>query len=497
MLAQTIGYTPKFNMNDVEAKKRRGCKQMVEQNQMRDSQLDSGYQVGEGGIEGLYCSVLNGTNGKKISNQDLTNADKIRTQGVIDGANVYLTIDRNIQKKAEQILQEAVKANTNDVGPPKDGCVMVMEASSGKIMAMASYPSFDPNFYSEYYTSNPNSFRNNCSSNDYEVGSVMKPLTVAVGLQIGQNGYNQDGKATGIMPNYKFDDFDEKGKPYKDGTETIYIKNANNISWKKFGKIGSKEILRDSINTGIADIVGKIGNQNLKDYFLDKLEFENDEYLPNLPGDTNGDTSSFAKEIDCNYCYAAKGFGQGFSLSAIQLLRAYTAIANNGNIVQPTLVNKVICPSVGVNDKKDYCLSKNLQQDTGPKKSVFSKYVTDIITNYMVATSEEGFQAGGRTKATVDGYKIAIKSGTSQVSRPIIAKDGKIIPCDQNCNTQRGITDHTLLGFNTGESRYIVFIKLAQPKPGQVVNFSSATLSPYFSEMMKYTLNYFNIPKDN
>jgi cell division protein FtsI/penicillin-binding protein 2 len=114
----------------------------------------------------------------------------------------------------------------------------------------------------------------------------------------------------------------------------------------------------------------------------------------------------------------------------------------------------------------------------------------------MIAAAEEGYLGEGPTKATVPGYKIAVKSGTSQVSRPIIGENGKVSPCDQNCNTARGIYDHTFVGYNTGNSRYIVYLKLAEPRPGVVDNFASSTLSTHFSELMKSTLNYLNIPKE-
>ena len=490
LLAQTIGYTPKFPMPTDDAKRRQGCKSMVEQNQTRSTVLASGYQVGDRGIEELYCSILGGVNGRKINNAELTNPDKVRQNTVIDGANVHLTIDRNLQKKAENILEEAVKANTNGNGSPRDGCVMVMEASTGKILAMASNPSFDPNFYSEYYKNNPNSFRNSCTSNDYEVGSVMKPLTVAVGLQVSQN-YTDDNRYVGFNSNYTFEDWDKKGKPYKDGTNTIYIKNASGNSWKDFGKIGAKEILRDSINTGIADMVDKIGNKNLRQFFLDKIEFGSNAGMLNLPGDTNGNVSSFFGEKDCVYCYAAKGFGQGFSISALQLAKSYTALTNSGTMINPTIIDKIKCSNFQNN-----CVPDDLKPDNKPIQ-VFTKQVADKVVDYMVATADEGFKNAGPTKASVNGYKIALKSGTAQVSRPIITPEGKTIACSQDCNTQRGIYDHTLIGYNAGtSSRYIVLIKLAQPRPGEISNFATTTLSPFFGEMMKYTLEYLNIPKD-
>lgn len=498
LLSQTLGYGLLNPVNSTEAKKVTGCKDMVIKNQDRGTELlpnyDGSYQVGNYGIEQKYCSVIAGLNGKPIANKDLTNQDIIKNQAVQNGADIYLTIDKNIQKKAESILESAVNANTNNIGSPKDGCVMVMESSTGRILAMASYPSFDPNYYADYLKSNGKSVINSCTRNDFEVGSVMKPLTVAVAL---------NEKSTGIDAGFKFLDYDSDGKPYKNGDDTIKIKNARNFSWQSFGKIGLKEIIRDSINTGIAEIVDKMGNNLMREYFLDKLQFghygDDDKNLLNFAGDMNGNTQSFDTDINCVYCYAAKGFGQGFSISILQLVRAYTAIANGGNLVQPQLVEKIQCGD-GTKENLDggnaSCLADDTKIKNKTETPVFSKTTTDLVTSYMLASGEEGYLGAGPTKATVPGYRMAIKSGTAQVSRPIILANGESKPCSQDCNTQLGLYDHTMIGFNTGASRYIIMIKLAEPNPGKVDNFSGTTLAPFFSEMCKYTLEYLGIPKE-
>jgi cell division protein FtsI/penicillin-binding protein 2 len=507
LLSQTLGYSRLTPVNSTEAKKIRGCKDMVVKNQDRGTELlpdyDGSYQVGDYGLEQKYCSVLAGLNGRPLSNKDLTDPEALKNGAVQNGADLYLTIDKNIQKKAEQVLEEAVAGNTNNIGSPKDGCIMVMEASTGKILAMASYPSFDPNYYSDYLNSNSKTIVNSCTRNDFEVGSVMKPLTVAAALNLKQTNYVENGEVKGVDAGFKFTDYDSDGKPYRNGTDTIKIKNARNFSWKDFGQIGLKEIIRDSINTGIGEVVDKMGNKAIKEYFLDKLEFghygEDDPNLLNFAGDMNGNTQSFETDINCVYCYAAKGFGQGFSISVLQLVRAYTAIANGGNMTQPQIVEKIQC-SDGTKDdldgNKGSCIPENTKLNAKSQKPVFTKITADLVTSYMLAANEEGFLGGGPTKAMVDGYRVAIKSGTAQVSRPIILANGDTKPCSQDCNTMRGIYDHTMIGFNTGASRYIVMIKLAEPKPGQIDNFSSTTLAPYFADMVKYTLEYLGIPKE-
>jgi cell division protein FtsI/penicillin-binding protein 2 len=498
LLGQTLGYSLASPVNSTEANSRKNCRDMVEKNQGRQTEIGEfgSYQIGSYGVEQRYCSELGGLNGRSIGNTDLTNPEAIKNQTVQNGANIHLTIDKNIQKKAEQVLEQAVAKNTNDTGGPKDGCIIVMESTTGKLLAMASYPSFDPNNYGDYFASNPKSVINNCTGNDYEVGSVMKPLTVATAITNKQNG------GDGVDVNYSFLDYDKDGKEYKDGDRKINIQNAKNFSWRAFGYIGLKEVIRDSINTGIANIVSLTGNKVIKDFFLDKLEFghygDPDYNLPNFAGSINGDTQSFDADTYCEFCFANKAFGQGFSISALQLMRAYTAIANDGNLVQPQWIEKIQCTDGSVENmnQRGNCVSEDSHLKPRQYKPVFNKKATDATTGFMLAAAEEGYLGNGPTKAMVDGYRIAIKSGTAQVSRPIVLENGKTLPCDATCNTKRGLTDHTMIGFNTGTNRYIVMIKLAEPNPGVVENFSSTTLPVFFSDIMKYTLEYLNVPKE-
>jgi cell division protein FtsI/penicillin-binding protein 2 len=497
-LGQTIGYSLNSPVNSTEANSRKHCRDMVEKNQNRDTEIGEfgAYQIGSYGLEQRYCSELGGVNGRSVGNVNLTNPDAVKNQTVQNGANIYLNFDKNIQKKAEQILEQAVIKNTNAVGGPKDGCLMVMEAGTGNILAMASYPAFDPNRYADYFSSNSKSLINNCIANDYEVGSVMKPLTVAAAITNRQNGGN------GVDPNYSFVDYDEKGKEYKDGDGIATIQNAKNYSWRKFGNIGLKEIIRDSINTGIANIIEITGSKPIKEFFLDKLEFghygDPDYNLPNFAGSINGDTQSFDSDVYCEFCYANKAFGQGFSISALQLIRAYTALTNDGSMVQPQWINKMQCSDGSQEslNQRGKCVSDESHLKPNEPKPVFTKRATDAVTGYMLAANEEGYLGSGPTKAMVDGYRVAIKSGTAQVSRPIIESNGKTLPCNAECNTKRGLTDHTMIGYNTGKSRYIVMLKLAEPNPGIIENFSSTTLPTFFSDMMKYTLEYMSVPKE-
>ena len=497
-LAQTIGYTKKFKSSADATKSWAGCEDIINNNEKRGTLLKSGYYLGSGGLEQKYCTMLAGLNGRKLGNQDLTDSNKTKNTQVQNGADIYLNIDKNLQKKAELVLEEAVRFNTNSVGGPKDGCLTIMEAKTGKILAMASYPFFDPNQYSSYFETKPKAFLNSCTGNDFEVGSVMKPITVAAAIDLNQ--HPKDGKKYGVDSNFKFIDYNKDGKPFKDTSVQggkLFITNANNVTWKDYGPIGLKEIIRDSINTGIAEITDRMGGDNLFYYLEKKFRFGQETNI-DLLEDYNGDISSFDLDINCSFCWANKGFGQGFSASLLQMVRAYSAIANGGTLVEPKLISEIKCfdgtVDNGVTDGN--CVSAKQRLNRLPDEDIISKNAADNVTNYMVAAADEGFLYNGPTKATVNGYRVAVKSGTAQISRKIINEDGTKTNCDATCNTNRGLYDHTFIGFNTGDSRYIVALKLAEPKPGSVNNFSSATLPTFFSEMMRYTLEYMNVPRD-
>jgi cell division protein FtsI/penicillin-binding protein 2 len=498
LLASTIGYTPNYLVGKDEIKERFGqCVRMVENNELRGTD-NSEYMVGVYGIEQKYCSTLGGLNGVE--------ADVKLT--AVDGSNIYLTIDRNLQKKSEEILFEAIKSTTGAQGIPKDGSVIIMEAKTGRIRAMASWPSFDPNNYQEY--ANPNSqlynpmvFRNVSTSVDYDIGSVMKPLTVAAALNVYEQNVIENGIKKGVAKNFGFTDY-AKGKPYENrsGGKPEYITNASNVSFP--GTLGLKECIRDSVNTCIADVVDATGARQLNRYFKEVYKFGQATSM-NLPGDENGNVVNFDNDITCPFCYANFGFGQGFTSSPIQLVRAYTALANKGVMIEPYLVEKIENSKGEIDDGK----APNSEIRRDAPRQVISSSAAESATQYMVAVTEEGYLGQKRYAFPLTNYIVASKTGTSEVNRPFIETDstgrpkinekGEIIqtPCDYLCNRQKGVYDHTLIGFGpASDPQYIVFVKISEPNRGVVNNFSTNTVAQPFKNLMEYTLNYYGVPKD-
>ncbi len=491
MLSSTIGFAPRNPVTADEALKVNGCQSMVTDNVARGTSYLGQYNIGYYGLEQKYCSVLAGLNGRQIFSKEI-GSNKEEQARVVNGANIYTTIDRNLQRNAEDTLQQLVKDNTNSKGGPKDGSILVMEVKTGKILAMASYPSFDPNRYEE---ANSTAFRNSITSIDYEVGSVMKPLTVAAIRNEWENGAkDSNGKNIGIPNNWEFEDYDSKGKPYQERNGTIYyIRNSQNFSYRGRGKQNISNVLRDSINTGIAQMLSEgMPNSKLQQYITEQYRIGQPTQV-SLPGDGGGDVRQLDTNLNSGFTYATFGFGQGFTQSPIQLARAYTALANNGKIVEPYLVEKI---AYGDNTVDDGTSENSIIKRKQPQ-TVISEKVAKEVTGYLVNVLDQGYLGQKSSRGQVPGYSVAGKTGTSQVGRIDNAKLCALSENIYDCNTRLGVYDHTFVGYGPApDPQILVIIKLSEPSPGNVDNFAENTVGPSFSKTMKNALEYLGIPKN-
>lgn len=483
LLSSTLGFVPRY-LAPREDALQSGCADLVKRNEDRGTGYN-GYVIGNYGLEQKFCSELGGVNGLSLFAQDV-GTETEDAQRVQHGSDLYLTIDINLQRKAEEVLEKAIKDATNKLGGPKDGSAIVMEAETGKILAMASAPTYDPN---EYNKANPAAFRNASTNGDYEVGSVMKPLTVAATVndyQIGKR--DSEGNRIGTGPEWTFEDFDSEGKVYIDNNGYEFkIQNANGFSYQDMGEVGLSQILRDSINTGIAEIIPTIGNERLKNYFLERFKVGVPTHV-NMPGDSHGYYQPLLdeKNLYSDFVYATFGFGQGFTMSPIQLLRSYTPLANEGVIVEPYMVEKIV--------NQDGVEQELPEREADTK--VIEPTTARLVTGYLVNTIDQGYLGKQPSKGQVPGYSIAGKTGTAEVGR------SPENPCGNNisiyaCNRNQGIYDHTFIGYGPEKDpKYIVLVKLSEPQPGVIENYAENTLGPSFSELMQYTLEYNQIPKD-
>lgn len=285
----------------------------------------------------------------------LTDADK--GKGELEGEDLHLTIDRNIQAQSEAILRELVKKYSGT-----GGTVIVQEPKTGKILALASYPAFDPNNYSDYPIKD---FLNPAIQTIYEPGSIVKLITMAAGIDSGA-----------ITPSTPF---------FDSGEVTLNTKTIRNADKKKYGSITMTDVIEHSVNTGAVFAQRKMGNQVFYNY-LQKFGFNNKTGI-DLPGEIAGGLRSLEKNSrDINFATAS--FGQGLSVTPISLINAISTLANGGLMMKP------------------YVNAEKSPQVIG---RVVSQEAADKVTKMMVSAVVEN------KIARIEGYNVAGKTGTAQV----------------------------------------------------------------------------------
>jgi cell division protein FtsI/penicillin-binding protein 2 len=303
-------------------------------------------KIGRYGVEAFYDERLAGTPGR------LEDEKIVPPQ---NGTDINLTIDRNIQAAAEQILAKLMADY-----PAERGMIAAMESRTGAILAMASSPDFDPNHYGEYPLKN---FMNPFVQEIYEPGSVFKLITMAAGID-----------SEKISPETEYTD---TGRTVLNG-QTI-------MNWDKkaHGRINMTTVLEQSLNTGSVFAERTMGNAIFGDY-LTRFGFEQRTGI-DLPGEVIGNARLVkqGKDID----FATASFGQGIAVSPIQLMAAVNAIANQGIMVRPRL------------------LIGRIEEISRPISAETSRKVAEM----MVSVVERG------QMVKINGYSVAGKTGTAQV----------------------------------------------------------------------------------
>lgn len=341
----------------------------VEENGLKTIQS---YIVGELGIESKYDDLLKGTNGSLRQQQDtrgyqIPDTKEYRTPA-LDGANIYLTLDSNIQRFAESAVKES-----GSTYHPEWLILTAMDAKNGKILGTASVPSFDPNLRDITNYENP------LVSYVYEPGSTMKTYTYMCAMEKGT---------------YKGDDTFLSGN-IGIGENTVYDWNR-----KGWGTITFDKGYEYSSNVGITNILQRfIGRDDLK-ACLKKFGFGSTTGIE-LPREQAGDIV-FHYPIEV----ANAGFGQGITTTQIQNLQALTMISNNGKMLKPHIIDKIVDPNTGEVTYK----AKKEESKQLVKQSTVDK-MKELMWNTIHGTDP------GSTGYTykIDGFDIIGKTGTAQI----------------------------------------------------------------------------------
>jgi len=392
---------------------------------------------GQYGVEGYYDEILQRKEGfGALKSLGVLNLDSII--GRSKGADIVLTIDPNVQFFAEKILAKAAE----DLAF-KEGTIIVMDPNTGKIIALANYPSFNPNNYFE--EKNWEIFQNSAIQKIFEPGSAFKPFTMAAALEQKK-----------VTPETKYVD---EGI-VKIGGYAIY-----NYDGRTYGERTMREVLEKSINTGAVFAERQLGHQNFLT-FIKKFGFTEPTGI-DLQGEIFSENKTLQQGREINFATAS--FGQGIEITPIQLIRAFSSLINGGKLVKPFVVAKIIYPDG---------TSKEIHPEVGPQ--VISQETSNTIVSMLVSVVENGF---GK-RARIPGYYVGGKTGTAQVSFASLG-----IP-------KVGYSEETIqsfIGFAPAfNPRFVVLVKLNNPKT-RTAEYSAA---PIFHDLAKYIIDYWAIPPD-
>ncbi len=405
---------------------------------------EQGEKQGYFGIEGKFNDDLKGKPGRVLEERDALGnpilVGSYKKSESIKGRDIVLSINRSVQFIVEKSLKNGVE-NYN----AKSGSVIVMDPFTGEIVAMANYPSYDPdNFNFEEViaenTERKNQERKNlCITETYEPGSVIKPLTVSSAIELGK-----------VTPETTFDD---RGPvQYSD-----YI--IDNWDGKHHGIQTVTQLLEKSNNIGAAWVGHQVGGNQLSKFFSEfgigrKTDIE-------LEGEDTGSLREAATLTDIDV--ANISFGQGVSATPLQVLNSFNAIANGGFLLQPKIVNKVIDGE------------KVIETPTKQVKRVISKGTSETMVNLL----ENAASSGEAKYFVLKNYRIAGKTGTAQI--PV---GGKYDPEKTNA---------TFVGFLAGTKKFSMIVRLEEP---QSSIFAAETAVPLWMEIASELVKYYGIAPD-
>ncbi len=354
------------------------------------------------------------------------------------GADLVLTIDRNIQFAACQKLNAAVARHGAD-----GGSVIILEPETGRVIAMCASPDFDPNNYKEI--NDIKNYNNSGIFGLYEPGSIFKVITMAIGLD------------------------QEKITPETTYVDSGVVKIANyeikNSDLKAHGECTMNKVLEESLNTGVIFVMRKTGSEVFADYvrnfgFGERTGIE-------LSAEGKGDINNLSLKENRDLYAATASFGQGVSATPLQMVAAYAAIANGGVLMKPYIVKEVLRPD-----------GEKITAGAREIRRVISERAAALLGGMMVNVVENGH---GK-KAGVKGYFVAGKTGTAQVPR----SDGRGYEANSHIGSFAGFAP-------ANDPKFAMIVKIDHPRD---VEWAESSAAPLFGEIADYILHYYKVPAE-
>jgi cell division protein FtsI/penicillin-binding protein 2 len=423
--------------------------------------------VGQYGVEGANDALLAGTPGSVVAQEDVAGrliAGSVHELSApVDGADVTLTIDAGLQHILEDQMLDTFTRNR-----AKGVTGLVMDVNTGAILALASVPTFNAN---QYPTTDPTLFSSPAVSRQYEPGSVLKAITVAAALDAGA-----------ISPSDLF--LDDNNLQVYDAT----ISNADRQWWPGgHGLITPAEVLALSNNVGAATIGLTLGGDRLHEGLV-RFGFGSPTGI-DLAGEAAGvvlhpDDEGASKELTT----AQNAFGQGISVTVVQMAAAYAAIANGGQLVTPHVV-------AGWTSADGSFVPRPADEVRQVIKPSTSATVLEMLTGAI----DDGIANG----AAVAGYSIAGKTGTAQVAGPVKVRvqngtdaNGQPVYVEQTRQAYiEGWVDSSFIGIAPATNpRYVMMVLIHRP----VVGSSGIGERPEdaFAQLAPLVFDYFGIAPD-
>jgi len=390
------------------------------------------------GTEAKYDATLSGNTTQLILGKDAFGREII-TEVPIPGKspenyNLHLTIDTNIQHVVETELHNAV-----DGHKAKWGMAAVMDPTSGKILAMANYPSFNPNRFWDYP---PETWRNRAVTDIFEPGSVFKVFLASAVLQ------EKVAKRHDIF-------FCENGS---------YILSGRTIrDVKKYGWLSLEHIIKYSSNIGAAKIAKRLGREKFYGY-IQEFGFGRKTGI-DLPGEAKGIVRS--PKTWSEVALGNIAFGQGVAVTAIQLITAISAIANGGNLLRPYVVDRIVDSEGKVVRQFHPVIIRR----------VLSEETARVMTSILRRTVEEG---GTGTKAALQHYEVAGKTGTAQKVDSLVG----------GYYEDRFIS--SFMGYvPSNQPRLVILVVIDEP---QGIPYGGTVAGPVFKNVAERSLQYLTVP---
>ena len=400
--------------------------------------------AGRYGLERFYESVLKRNGDDAFVNffaEIFSNIKKAASAGESLEGDIVTTVEPSV----EAFLESEIEKVTGKYSSDFTGGI-VINPRTGQIFAMALTPTFDPNIPQR--ERDPAVFSDRLVEDRYEMGSILKALTLAIGI---------DSKAITARTTYN-----------DPGCVTLNTRTFCNYDGKSHGSgLSMQAVLNQSLNTGAAFVASRVGSSNFNDYML-RFGLGTTTGI-DLPNEGKSLVSNLKTNRDLESAQAS--FGQGIALTPIITVRALSALANGGTLITPHLV-KEIKYKLGPTKTIFYPEEKDRARAISPETSAeISRMLTEVVDRSL---------RNGQVR--LENYSIAAKTGTAQIARPEVGGyyDDRYL--------------HSFFGyFPSYEPEFLVFLYTYYPKN---VQYASETLTDAFFNITKFLINYYDIPPD-